>query len=134
MLTIDQAVKQYGVELVAEFDGDDPIPVLDGLQFQGDVAIVPTSGTAKTPVPVEGVPVVRGENGGNTHLLLPSEGVTFDPTPASEEGLALGVLAVAKGSTAYLAHPQHGYAGIAPGSYELRRQREQADIVRRVQD
>jgi hypothetical protein len=134
MLTIDQAVKRYGVQLDAEYVGGDPIPVLDGLQFQGDVAIVPATGTAKAVVPVEGVAVVRGENGGNTHLLLPSDGVTFDPADTTDESLTLGLLTVAKGKTAYLAHPQHGYAGIAPGSYELRRQREQADVIRQVQD
>lgn len=134
MLTIDQAVQKYGIRVDADYIGDDPIPVLDGLQFQGDVAIIPAEGRATTPIPTEGVAVVRGENGGNTHLLLPSEGVTFDTAPASTTSLALGLLTVATGATAYLAHPQHGYAGIAPGSYEIRRQREQADEIRMVQD
>jgi len=46
----------------------------------------------------------------------------FDP--ASEEGLDLGVLTVAEGAVAYLAHPEHAYSGIGAGTYVLRRQRE----------
>ncbi|MGH3560565.1 MAG: hypothetical protein ACRDTN_01840 [Mycobacterium sp.] len=38
------------------------------------------------------------------------------------------------GSIADLGHPKHGYMGIAPGSYEIRRQREMAGIARMVAD
>jgi hypothetical protein len=48
--------------------------------------------------------------------------------------LLLGVLTVPPGSVAYLAHPEHAYAGIAPGTYELRRQREMAGGIRQVAD
>ncbi|NUR64049.1 MAG: hypothetical protein HOV87_36130 [Catenulispora sp.] len=34
------------------------------------------------------------------------------------------MLTVAVGATAYLAHPEHAYSGIGPGTYVLRRQRE----------
>ncbi|MGW0803278.1 hypothetical protein [Nonomuraea sp. NPDC002799] len=44
------------------------------------------------------------------------------------------MLTVAEDATAYLAHPEHAYTGIAPGTYELRRQREQADKARLVAD
>jgi hypothetical protein len=37
-------------------------------------------------------------------------------------------------STAYLGHPEHGYLGITPGSYEIRRQREMAGVARMVAD
>ena len=43
-------------------------------------------------------------------------------------------LTVPDGEVAYLAHPEHGYSGIGPGTYELRRQREQADQLRMIQD
>ena len=41
---------------------------------------------------------------------------------------------IAEESTAYLAHPEHGYTGIGPGTYRISRQREQADEIRLVQD
>lgn len=131
-LTMQEAVDRFGVHVETDFAADDPIPVLDGTQFQGDVAIIPTETTAAVGVvPSDGLPVVRGENGGNTHLLLPSDGVTFD---RKEVGLVLGILTVAKDAIAYLAHPEHGYAGVGPGTYEIRRQREQADEIRMVRD
>lgn len=134
-MTIAQAIGRYGVDILDHLDRDATVPVLSGLQMQGDVAVIPlTSGAATTPVPAEGVAVVRGEAGGNTHLLLADGPVLFDPHPASTTNLRLGVLEVPAGAQAYLAHPEHAFAGIAPGVYELRRQREQADELRMVAD
>jgi hypothetical protein len=78
----------------------------------------------------EGVAVVRGEAGGNTHLLIPDPGskVSF----ARKTGTTLGV-AVIEG-TAYLDHNQHGDMGIGSGAYEFVGQRQQMDEVRRVAD
>ena len=53
--------------------------------------------------------------------------------PANLIGV-LALLTVPEGSIAYLAHPEHAYTGIGPGSYTLRRQREQADELRMVAD
>jgi hypothetical protein len=137
-LTHAEAIDRFGIPVEAEFTADDPIPVLTGLQFQGDVAIIPAAladtevPAATGNVPMDGIPVVRGENGGNTHLLLHTEGVTFDPV--TEEGLVIGRLTVAEDATAYLAHPEHGYAGIGTGTYQIRRQREQAEQERLVRD
>lgn len=135
-LTIDEAVTTFGVKVDDHHDLNALVPVLDGLQFQGDVAVIPTtSRTAKTPLPKGGVPVVRGEAGGNTHLLLGTGDVRFDSLDTGlATDLTLGVLTVGAGSEAYLAHPEHAYSGIAPGSYEIRRQREQADAIRLVTD
>ena len=77
-----------------------------------------------------GIPVVRGEAGGNTHALV---GTGFwRATPQAE--LQLGELTVPEGGVAYLAHPEHGYLGIAAGTYSVCRQREQADEIRMVAD
>ena len=133
-LTIDEAVTAFGVAVDDHHDLDALIPVLDGLQFQGDVAVVPAAtAAAKSPLPEGGVAVVRGEVGGNTHLLLGAGDVRFDARTDST-GLLLGVLTVGAGAEAYLAHPEHAYSGIAPGVYEIRRQREQADEIRMVAD
>ncbi|NJP95492.1 hypothetical protein HCN51_39695 [Nonomuraea sp. FMUSA5-5] len=134
MLTIEQAIATFGVTVDEHLDRQAEIPVLSGLQFQGDVAVVPvTSAPARTPIPAEGVPVVRGQAQANTHLLVATGPAFFTPD-RSGRALTLGVLTVEEGATAYLAHPEHAYAGIAPGTYELRRQREQADQTRLVAD
>ena len=50
------------------------------------------------------------------------------------DGIDLATVDVAEGAVAYLAHPEHGYVGIAPGRYVVRRQREQAAEQRLVAD
>lgn len=136
-ITLGQAIDRHGVDVLDHLDRDLEVPVLAGLQFQGDVAIVPAGvagplDPATDPVPAEGVPVVRGENGGNTHLLLADGPVTYSSVTSGQ--LAIGVLTVPDDATAWLAHPEHGYVGIAPGTYEIRRQREQAEEERLVAD
>lgn len=137
MRTMD-LIDRHGVEIDPHLDREALVPVSCGLQRQGDVivipaAIVPPPSNAQTPVPRAGVAVVRGEAGGNTHLLLADGPVLYDPAPPAS-ALTLGVLTVGAGATAYLAHPEHGYAGIGVGVYTVRRQREQADEIRIVAD
>lgn len=139
MSTLSTLIDRHGVDVDEHLDRAITIPVLDGLQAQGDIIVVPADiagvdSPALTPVPREGVPVVRGENGGNTHLLLAEGDVTFDGYTPNRQELLLGTLTVGVGSVAHLAHPEHGYASIAPGTYVIRRQREQADEVRLVAD
>ena len=138
-LTLADAETTFGIRVDEHHDRDADIPVLTGLQAQGDVIVVPSprSASAVTAVPQQGVPVVRGENGGHTHLLLASGTVTWDPSATAgtdPSDLDLGTLTVADGATAYLAHPEHAYSGIGAGTYVLRRQREQADVARFVAD
>jgi hypothetical protein len=135
MLTIAEAISRHGVEVDEHLDRQATIPVSDGLQRQGDIIVVPAHIAEVRPVQSprvgpQGHPVVRGEAGGHTHLLLADGDVYYSQ---AVDGQVLGVLTVADGA-AWLAHPEHGYAGIAPGTYELRRQREQADEIRLVAD
>jgi hypothetical protein len=133
MNTLELLIDRHGVDVHDHLDRAEIVPVHAGLQIQGDVAVIPVVGKYKaTPVPAAGVPVVRGENGGNTHLLLADGDVGW--TSDGANALVLGWLTVADGATAWLAHPEHGYLGVAPGVYELRRQREQADEIRMVAD
>lgn len=134
MLTYQDVLGANDVEIPAHLVADAEVPVLAGLQVQGDVAIIPTrpGKTAAKPVPAQGVPVIRGEAGGNTHLLVADGPVLWNPATAG--GSTLGLVVVPDGSTAYLLHPEHGANGLAPGSYVLRRQREQADEIRMVAD
>ncbi|MEO3872770.1 hypothetical protein ABGB18_28480 [Nonomuraea sp. B12E4] len=134
MPTLEQAIATFGVTVDEHLDRQAEIPILSGLQFQGDVAVVPVNREpARTPIPEAGVPVVRGQAEANTHLLL-ATGKAYFAAEQRFDGLVLGVLTVAEGATAFLAHPEHAYTGIAPGTYELRRQREQADQTRFVAD
>jgi hypothetical protein len=115
------------------------VPVVAGLQHQGDVSVVPAAMVRdyvppRQPVPAAGIAVVRGEANGNTHLLLAAGNVLFDPRKVSATNLTLGSLRVPEGAEAYLDHPEHGNSGIAPGRYVLRRKRELADELRLVAD
>lgn len=137
MIIVADLIDSYGVDIDPHLDREATVAVSTGIQRQGDVIVIPAvvanrpAVNAIRAVPPCGVAVVRGEAGGNTHLLLADGPVRYDPAPRD---LTLGVLTVPDGSVAYLAHPEHGYAGIGPGSYVIRRQREQADQIRIVAD
>ena len=134
MATLATLIDSHGVEVLAHLDRQMDVPVSFGLQRQGDVLVKPSPGlgAARTPIPAGGVPVVRGEAGGNTHTLV---GAGFcDTRAASAADLTLAVLTVPDGSEAFLAHPEHGYLGIGPGTYLVRRQRQQLDEIAMVAD
>jgi hypothetical protein len=133
--TMEELITEHGTDVLDYLDRQVAVPVSGQPQVQGDVSILPvTTGEATKAVPRAGVPVVRGESGGNTHSLHGSPTAFFDPAPADGRSLTLGTLTVPEGSEAYLAHPEHGYMGIAPGTYRIGRQREQADEIAYVVD
>lgn len=155
MQTLAQLVTHYGVDVHPYLDRDDLVPLLDGPQAQGDVTILPLPASSflgsSSPIPPGGIEVVRGENGGHAHTLLSGDGATWGSASGGfalsgselkqigilydgSINLDLGVLTVPAGSTAHLAHLEHGYLGIAPGTYLLRRTREQADEIVQVRD
>lgn len=125
---LDELISTHGIDIEEHLDRQARIPVLSGLQRQGDVIVVPSpEAVATTPVPRAGVPVVRGVEGGHTHALVASGDVRCDlAASAGSDDLCIATLVVSPGAVAYLAHPEHGYSAIAPGAYELRRQRELA--------
>ena len=135
MSTLTQIMAPHSVEVPEHLIADAEVPVISGKpQRQGDVFIVPMrkGGVARlAPVPPEGIAVVRGENGGNTHLLVADGPVLFAPR---ESGADMGTLVVPEDATAYLIHPEHGCNAIGEGTYVVRRQREQAEEIRLVQD
>jgi hypothetical protein len=83
-------------------------------------------------VPLDGIAVIEAVNGGNEHRLFAGQPGTAFFTPAGASGQDIRLLECTE--PAYIAHPEHAYAGIAPGTYTLRRQREQADEERFVAD
>jgi hypothetical protein len=119
--------------LVADLD----VPVCTGLTRQGDVFVAPSKPGADSGQPVgrDGVPVVRGEAGGNTHLLIAVDGVvSWRPITQSRLGQDLGVITVPEDAVAGLAHPEHGLNLIGAGSYTVRRQRQQAEQISLISD
>ena len=149
---VKELISTHGVDIDPHLDREALVPVSAGLQRQGDVIVIPEA-MAKNVVSTlmvlfkgglpeanlvapAGVPVIRGEAGGNTHLLLADGDVRFATVAgAIVEETFIGLLSVAEGAIGYLAHPEHGYAGIAPGTYVIRRQRELIqNAVRMVAD
>jgi hypothetical protein len=133
-VTLGQLIGRHGVEVLGHLDRQLEVPVLNGLQFQGDLAVIPLGRRmtgAWRPVPPEGMPVIEAAGSGHEHRLLASEAGTASFL-AGGGGQDIGYLEVTE--PAYLAHPEHGYLGIASGSYTLRRQREQADEERLIAD
>ena len=125
--TIDSMTTRTGVTVLDHIDPSADVPVVSVAAAQGDVSILRvTTRPATTPMPAR-VDVVRGEAGGNTHSLHPSGDCFWDAgTARSVADLTLGTLTVPEGSTAVLAHPEHGFLELAPGTYRIGRQREYA--------
>ncbi len=125
--TIDSMTTRTGVTVLDHIDLSADVPVVSVAAAQGDVSILRvTTRPATTPMPAR-VDVVRGEAGGNTHSLHPSGDCFWDAATArSVADLTLGTLTVPEGSTAVLAHPEHGFLEVAPGTYRIGRQREYA--------
>ena len=98
------------------------IPVLTGVQRQGDLILVPTEARRSGAPLGMGVTVVEAEsNAGNSHILI-GDG-SWQRAVGNE--LIEGWLEVPEGGEAFLIHTEeHNALGIGPGSYEIRRQRE----------
>jgi hypothetical protein len=108
------------------------VPVIDGLQAQGDLIVLPwrllgvvtlAPGARWREVPPHGVELVRGVAGNNPHTLVADPGTCqwtrhlFDP-------LRLGIAVFDNTTPCYLVHPEHGGTGVAPGRWLVRRQQE----------
>lgn len=133
MQTQTQILASHGYSDLAVEYPELEIPLIAGAQRQGDVMILPTTPRDSGQPLGKGVEVVRSEAGSNTHTLH-GDG-TWLPSPSALTNLVQGWLTVPEGGEAYLIHSaEHGAAGIAPGSYEIRRQREFAGEWRRVAD
>lgn len=133
MTTLETMSARYGVDFLDHLDQQSSIPVISKLAAQGDLLVRRVNqGEAITPIPATGYPVVRGEVGRNTHAVYGTG--FYDPQPTGAGDLLLGVLTVPADTQVLLSHPEHGGFLIEPGTYEMRRQREQADEIRLVQD
>ena len=113
--------------MIDALQAEDDIPVLAGLQRQGDVLIIPTrrgNTAGLVPIPPEGIPAVRGQH---THLLVGAGSYA-----ARNQGIDLGTLVV--DDVVWMLHDEHGGNAIAAGTYLLRGKQEMAAELRRVAD
>ncbi len=129
-------------------DADTPIPIIDETmlraagqsgQAQGDVYVL-IAGPGVTPHTEPGdtfdrFDVIEGQDQRNPHSLYRLDGnATLRPGPATGYEFDVATLHIEPGGVCFLLHPEHGGNGIGPGTYVLRRQREQADTIRAVAD
>ncbi|MFD3697733.1 hypothetical protein ACFWUZ_16530 [Streptomyces sp. NPDC058646] len=138
MMTLGELTERTGLDVLEHLARETAVPVVDGMQAQGDLLVVPMGmlgnvrlGMRWFPearwlaVPPQGVELLRSTGGGNPHTLVADPGQcrwTSDVTDPTD--LAIGVLEAA--AVVHLIHPEHGATGIAPGRYVVRRQRERA--------
>ena len=135
--TLAEVTEATGFAVLEHLEAEAQVPVLGGLQAQGDLFIVPLADASpitpreSNPVPAEGVAVIDAVGSGHEHRLFAGTPgtATFGFAGAVQD---IGVLECTE--PAYILHPEHGATGIAPGLYVLRRQREQADEERLVAD
>jgi hypothetical protein len=135
-LTLADLTSHTGLDVLDHLEREAAIPVTGRLQAQGDLIVIPFAWLAGQvelwpdprwqPVPAAGLVLLRSAAGGNPHTLVAGPGrCEWTTAVADRTGLDLGVLTAA--GVAYLLHPEHGGAGIAPGTYLIRRQREGSD-------
>lgn len=135
--TLADAEQAYGTSHYDYLDKSADIPVVSQIAAQGDVLIVRAEGAevASTPVPAAGFPMVAPVGQGHTHALFGP--VFYTPSAAGSQDpsdLDLGTLTVPVGAQGLLSHPEHGALLVEPGTYTVKRQREQADVQRFVED
>ncbi|MFE9645829.1 hypothetical protein ACFYO0_17340 [Streptomyces sp. NPDC006365] len=132
-MTLAELTDLTGLDVLDHLERQVTIPVVDGLQAQGDLIVIPYAFiehgvstheyTRWQDVPAAGIELLRSAAGGNPHSLVADPGTCrFTGDLRDPTGLALGMIDTS--AVAYLIHPEHGGTGIAPGRYVVRRQRE----------
>lgn len=136
--TLGEITARTGFAVLEHLEAETQVPVLPGLQAQGDLFVIPKDSTGRhaagsaAEIPKAGIAVIDAIGSGHEHRLFAGAPATAWWTPAATSGQDIGTLECTE--PAYLLHPEHGATGIAPGAYLLRRQREQADEERLVAD
>ena len=135
--TLGDLATRHGFEVLEHLEAEAAVPILKGLQAQGDLFIIP-AGNAEPHtddlklIPAGGFAVIKAANGGHEHRLFASVPGTALFAFIDGSGQDIGVLKCTE--PVYSLHVEHGAAGIAPGMFLLRRQREQAGEERLIAD
>lgn len=145
MATLHDLAERFGYDDLAVACPEVDIPVLTGLQRQGDILVVPWQPPAEPRIewltPLAGLEVLAGVNG-HCHTLHGAghwvgwwsssepamEWFIYEVTgldPVIDLEVLLGVVRVPDDGEAFLMHSdEHGALGIGPGWYQVRSQRE----------
>ncbi|MET8853574.1 hypothetical protein [Amycolatopsis sp. NPDC004625] len=123
-----ELLDRTGLDVLEHLDRQVTVPVIDGLQAQGDLVVLPLAWLGWVlhdwwELPPEGRELVRGEAGNNPHTLVADPG-TCRMTTWLGDPERLAIAAFENTAPAWLVHPEHGATGIAPGRWFVRRQRE----------
>jgi len=133
-MNLAELVDRTSVAALDHLERETTVPVVDGLQAQGDLIVVPFSMTQDPgnidfgdPVPPQGVHLVQGADGRNPHVLVADPGTCR--WHEYNDGTSLSIAYVDNTAPVYLLHPEHGGTGIAPGRWVIRRQRERTTML-----
>ncbi|GAB2972717.1 hypothetical protein [Saccharothrix stipae] len=138
-MNLAELLTRTDLDVLDHLERQTTIPVVDGLQAQGDLLVIPLDMLNTVhphhwadwrPVPAGGVELVRGVAGNNPHTLVADLG-TCHWTPDVRDPFNLGIALVTNTATAYLVHPEHGANALAPGRWLVRRQQERGTGTRR---
>ncbi len=104
-LTLADLTERTGLDVLGHLEREMTIPVIDGLQAQGDLIVIPLDYLADIAiaptahwreVPVTGIDVLRAAAGGNRHTLVADPGACRWTTGVRDRtGLALGTQSTA---------------------------------------
>lgn len=138
-MELAELLDRTGIDALEHLERQVTVPVVDGLQAQGDLIVIPfamvdtvtVAGQRWRQLPPEGVELVRGVAGNNPHTLVADAG-TCRWTTALRDPLGLAIAVFENTAPAYLVHPEHGGSGVAPGRWLVRRQQERDTSTRRA--
>jgi hypothetical protein len=118
MSTIENLVEQHGVNVLEHHDQGKRVRATKGEQRFGEIMVTPADPVVGGfVVPDSGVSV-RGERGGVAYRLFGDGPIVWASAPADSGDY--GYLTVPAATTARVAHPEHTFALINPGTYVIR--------------
>lgn len=130
-MKLSELLDRTNLDVLDHLERQVTVPVVDGLQAQGDLIVIPLTMVPTVTVhdsywrsvPRAGVELIRGVAGNNPHTLVADPGVCGWTTYVRDP-FRLAIAAFQNTMPVYLIHPEHGGTGIAAGTWLVRRQQE----------